>query len=160
MQLVECCGSEGQLWWTNPGWVKTWNIILCPLTRLPFSRNSWHIYESPSFFPHPFCFLEKCGLKGHCSEIFYWKWVTPHTKLQHVPVLLKQKGLCTLKIMLTSSSFAMQNISQPFLLLLPFLPVFPIILVDASIHETFKKGIFLRPFGIATLDTPDIPTEI
>lgn len=56
---------------TNPGWVKSWNIISCLLTRFPFSRNSWHIYESPSCFPHPFCFLEKCGLKGHCSEIFY-----------------------------------------------------------------------------------------
>lgn len=61
--------------------------------------------------------------------------------------------------MLTSSSFATQNISQPFLLLLPFLPVFPTTLVDASIQETFKRT-FLRPFGIAILDTPDILTEI
>lgn len=54
----------------------------------------------------------------------------------------------------------MQNISQPLLLLLPFLPVFPTTLVDTSIQETFKTGIFLRPFAIAILDTPDIPTEI
>lgn len=63
-------------------------------------------------------------------------------------------------MMLTSSGFAMQNISQPFWLLVPFLPVFPTTLVGASIQETFKNGIFLRLFGIAFLDTPDIPTEI
>lgn len=63
-QLVECCCSEGQLWSTNPGWVKSWNITSCLLTRLPFSRNSWHIYESPSFFPHPLLHLREVYFKG------------------------------------------------------------------------------------------------
>lgn len=58
------------------------------------------------------------------------------------PSLIETIGTLHTENDANKTSFTMQNISQPFLLLLPFLSVFPAILVDASIQETFKKGIF------------------